>query len=883
MEALFQDTIKQQPNSCIIFGSKMKHRAAKLSLFLIVVVIVLSHRSAEANQKPSEKDFGVVRESLITTSHEEIEGSQFSSKSNEVRSDNSNAVNSSSLESERRHSFNKRWSASYEKRAEPRVLFPLSYSTPQRKPNYGLPSKGYRPIKAPPIGYPAARPPTSAYRPPAFKPTKPPQAYGPPKPTGYPPSSNYQQIEQVYITYPPATTTVSYSQGSNYANSGGLYATSTSGAQSGFTGGSYLPPKPSSPAQQSNGNLISFPNPNYEVPIGYPAITSKPNYYTTTKATPTYPSPNQVHSSWSGQTSYPGFPAANTNYPAPSSGSYRPKPTLAPSYTAHATPSTSYGSIHHGPVTSGHLPVFVFIPKPVYSSAQNSYKPAYPKPTVTYPAPSNYYSTVKPSTITHTHYYPAPQYVKPPKPSGVYPPAKAPSTAYGLPKPLAIYSSNRPSGSSYRTDNSQQVSIYSKEHSINQPFDVRLQGGQIYPNSNPLRTHDSSKQAVVASSQPSSFQRGNSVKQSANTNALASSFIDDFKASPIIVGDQIQHSSIQNQTKNGFDGAESNQFFAITDLQGKLEDFPLYRERLRIPFRPESVPNDCGGSWVVLRQPTGSYPDPTQVQIHPIPYSFENSNNGDFNPNLSGQSLRSPDDLSFVTFPPKFNDLPAFDPVLKSIRPGFPDFLVFSTTPNPNSNGIQLHNDATKELWRKPNSIHPLISTISLSDDSKLTDSSIVDQEILSQAVTIKPSVRGSTTALFSTENSIIVSSNAVSSLHNKDKVEFPIEGASPFLVDIITPFNDELNNKTGKSIVNSLSPTEDILTETHFNRNSAELIEDSDRLISLLRAANLRALSSLIAQADIAGLLFDKGILFFLVNKTSFISLISVNFHFRM
>ena len=741
------EPLKLQTDNCGSFDSKMCRCAVIKCSAALLIFAVVSSTSTPDKDSHSQK---ITSSSHIT---DIIEPSSL------VSGDYTDQLREypSIADPTNHYNIDKRWAVSYGPKIEPRLLFPV-YSAPRPRP--GLPTKGYGPPKGPPISYPAARPPQPVYRP---KPNRPQQAYGPPKPVGYPASSNQQNIDEVYITYPPATA-VSYPQTASHNNNpGGSYGPVQAGypsTASAASGAGYLPPP--STSKPNYGLPISFPNPNYETPTsGYvsPPVTNKP--YATT---PSYST---------GQTSYPGYPASqssgggsyNSGYPS-SAGSYKP-PT--PSY-----PSSSGGSYHQGSTA----PVFVFIPKPGYfNSGQSGYqqqKPGNYRPSGTYPA----------ARPPQTQYYPAPQ--KPLKPSGVYPPAKAPSTAYGAPKP------QRPAyaGTSYRTDihsNYNEKDDFSKTR---QPFEIQQEAV-----SKPTK--------FSASSQPNLFQRGNSLSAAAQNDRGNRSW-------PI--------------------GADSSQIVTITELPSiDLSNLPSNK---KIPTK-----NDCGGSWVVLEHPVGGYVDPTKVQIEPIFPPFENSIVGGFRPN--GQLFRSPEGpgASFVTFPPGINGLTATE----ASNIGQPDLLhnvfIFSTTPIPKPEEI---SDGS---WRKPNSLGPgppfFFSRPVSSDEIKVP--SETDQTIFSNGIAVSNPDASIHT---STGNSLIFSVNTLRNTKGN-------KGPSPFLANVSPITLGE------EKIASSSVGDNDVLFDGQSNSSSAD---DADRLIRLLRSANLRALAALISQADIGALFQDKG-----------------------
>jgi hypothetical protein len=190
--------------------------------------------------------------------------------------------------------------------------------------------------------------------------------------------------------------------------------------------------------------------------------------------------------------------------------------------------------------------------------------------------------------------------------------------------------------------------------------------------------------------------------------------------------------------------------------------------------------------------------------------------------------------------------------------PYIPDFLIFSTTPNPE---LLLTTEVPPDTgeWRKPNS---LISSFSFFPSRSIpvdrtTVSSVTDELTFSSGITITNPDDTSNQALTSTENSIIFSLNAINLRDPKNGINFEqsgIKSPSPFLADISSSFSDENDSKETKSI--------NLVTDNNVGtRENVSSIEETDiRLSRNLRSANLRAISSLISQAGIASLFQDKG-----------------------
>lgn len=792
----------------------------------------------------------------------------------------------------------KRWSEAYEKPGAGRRTFFSVLGAPRPHPNNGLPFKGYRPPRPSQVGYPVARPPLHTYQPQPNRPTQPPHTYGVPKPTGYPASSNYHQ-QEIYITYPPATTAL-YPQTTGNSNLGGYYGPVVTPGPAVTSTIAYRPPKPTVPLGPSK--------PIYEVPISYPNPsypTNKPDYYIPSTTPNPYATPIPQYPLPLDQGVYPGYPVSSggnsggsynpqpgSSYPSPSLGttdSHKPH-YPAPSVSYPSYPAPSGGSYHESAPVGSHLPVFVFIPKPGYFNVQSNSKPGnYHKPSGSYPV--NYQPTPRPSGIPNgpnPQYYPVPVPVKPSKPTGVYLPAKAPSTAYGLPKPQrptqqyqtssyagktgnGIYLPNHNSAlaaTGYRNDNQFQVQSAinnDKGGSLTrQPSD-----SQVQENGYQLATSSISQSKPLQPAQPSVFQRGNVIQRPADSQATYSAVINDFIALPGADGPfftnigQPQSNIFNNQNKSGLINAESSHLVTVTELPNTIGNLPYYRDDFRVPFQSinkRPIQNDCGGSWVVLGQPTSEFVDPTQVQVEPIYPSAEEYFSSGFHSNFNGQFFRGPKgaDESLETIPPRINELSIADPnTSNAYKPYVPDFLIFSTTPYPK---LSTTTATAKRLWRRPNSLaspfsfhpSPLVSTDPITASEQRTSSSGI--------TVIIPEFTDSVKTLTSTENSVILSLNA-KNLHNDNNVDSDeiqpeqekVKNWSPFLAAVSSAFNNENDDQEAENFVTSEATGNNL--EIGVNSSVTE-----DTLIRHLRSANLRVLSSLISQAEIASLFQDKG-----------------------
>ena len=889
----------------------MQCNTIRWSLY-IFIVSVLSLLSASAKEQQSDvprvSDHKNDPDDLIIVQgdNQQLEGNPFE---NDITNLTDSSVYSPNVND---HNVKKRLTSSgYETRMESRSFFPV-LARPQR-PSYGLPSKGYGPPKAPPIGYPAARPPV--YRPqPVYRPTQPPHTYGPPKkPTGYPASSH--NVQEIYITYPPAT----ISSGSNYGQSTGNNNGASGAIPSGY---------PSGPSKPNYEIPVSFPNPNYETPTYpafYPVGPSKPDYVPPVTPNPIYPSStpcyhanNPAYPSPVSQPNYPTYPA-NPSYPSPAvSPTYPsvqpilpnkpvpayPSPIVQPAYPSNS--GSSYGSGN----TGSSPPVFVFIPKPGYFNSGTGYKPAvYQKPTNTYPAPVPYYPTARPPQVTNTQqYYPAPQPVKPPKPSGVYPAAKPPSTAYGAPKsatsdhqyqnqefnyygpnsaineiPRPIYSDQ--TGTSYRTDKK-----------VNTPSDYK--SNTDYTKIQTVHAFQSAPQLQLArplqpnelirfpvSAQPNSFQRGNNLQQRpADSQSVHSSLINDYApVSPIFKNlGEVGNLPVGNPNQSWPIGEESNQISTIKELASNLDDLTLFRDDFRSSLQDRPKKNDCGGSWVVLERPVGSFVDPSQVQVESILPGFPSTLSEDnFNQLLNGQLFRSPDGqgVSFITLPSKFSDQTLAS---QNINPSvnkklnFPDLLIFSTTPNSDSNSIQIPDSVAEESWKKPSKVSssslPFIPSrlIGVKDFTSPLPSDL--SQLLTKEIKVKnPGISNSIQTLSSTENSIILSLNGINKPRGNEnglELQSVERSPSPFLVDVGNPVIISGNDGDSSEEETTIFSSSSLIAEKDLNDDTdpenritnTTSANDAERLIRLLRSANLRTLSSLIDQAGIAVLFQDKG-----------------------
>ncbi|KAI9565850.1 hypothetical protein GHT06_009647 [Daphnia sinensis] len=751
----------------------------------------------------------------------------------------------------------KRWSKDYGKsQAERRTFFAVK-AAPHPQPNYGLPFKGYnRPLKAPHIGYPAARPP---YQTQPNRPTPPSYGYGVPKPTGYPASNH--NLQEIYITYPPATT-VRYPQTTGNNNLGGSYGpviTPSYVTTTPETNTGYRPPKPTAPYVPSK--------PIYEVPTSYPNpsyVTNKPDYYVPSTTPVPYVTPNPLYPLPLDQGVYPGYPVDSggsynpgSGYPSPSLGTtdlHKPHYPVPPSSGYPSYPASSGGSYHESAPVGTPPPIFVFIPKPGYYNTHysNSHSGNYHKPSGTYPV--HYHSTPRPSGIPNGQYYPAPIPIKPPKPIGVYPPAKAPSTAYGLPKPQRptqqpSYSYFDKTGAGTSPPNYKSASYPAENQFIIRPSYVDNKGGIL--TSQPYQSTTPSIPQSVTPAQPSVFQRGN-VSQRPSP-ATFSTVIQDFIALPDKSDEQLD--GFNKQNKSWSFNAESSQVLAITEFP-VIGNLPYYQDEFRIPLqstKKRPIKNDCGGSWIVLNQPTANkYADPTQVQVEPIYLSVKEAPNSGFHSN--GQFFRSPKEADdpIPTSPPRVNELLSVaDPNANNAYESYvPDFLIFATTPYPE---LPSTTDTTERIWRKPNS---LASSVTFLPSPPIPDDLITSSEHRSSSsgiTVILPESTDSVKTLTSTENSVILSLNA-NNLQDNDSDEIEQgkrNSPSPFLATVFSSINKENDDDDGESVVNE---TADNNLETNANSSGTE-----DSLIRHLRSANLRVLSSLINQAGIASLFQDK------------------------
>lgn len=780
--------------------------------------------------------------------------------------------------------------------ADQRSIFPVLAAPNKVRPGHH--TKGYggapKPVQA---GYPAARPP---YRPPS-------QSYGPPsKPIAGYPASNQQHTQDVHITYPPAPASSNYPS-SNYGPTTTVYPAPASLPSQG-----YLPP-PSLPPKPIYDGAVSPPNQNYETPAtsyplpppvkpddsavyhpssNYPPI-QQPSYPAASGGYPSYkpsPSPTYPASVSTGSyvpTSYPATSGGGSYSPAPSyptpsgGGSYSPAPSYpgpsgggsyspAPSYPASSasgsygpsasypatpaggsyTPSPSYpaassvgsqapssgypassgsykpspsypassGSYYPAskPVGSYSAPVFIFIPKPGHFNAAPASKP------VNYPAS---YPSVKPPSPNQQQYYPAPVKpykpsgtypapVKPYKPSGTYPAAKPPNTSYGVPKAQPIYTN---SNGAYRTDHlvaNSDVPIHSainhQEQQQSRPVPVPS-----------ILSFDWSLPA--SSSNPSTFQRGNAPPTRPDPT---SSHLHRPLASPSI---ELFGSSQINGSAWPV-GAESIEISSISvSPNPQLVAKPIFRGEFPRQHVTPNFQNDCGGSWVILDKPTGAKAtdniDPTQIQIEPLtPPGFPS---GRFK-NIQNHNLGQVDDGSFITLPPGFNELPPRDPVTERQEL---EILVFSTTPQPNDDPL-----SSTTAWRKPSSPSFTASKPILFDSTPLDT-----EQVVSNGFAIRQTARRPLKTVTSTENSVVFSS-VVPSEDNSNLLDSP----SPFLADV-----SGIDIKISKNVGQKGKTV---------SEEQQAIDEPSNSVIRLLREANLRAVSALMDQADIAALVQDKG-----------------------
>jgi hypothetical protein len=343
-------------------------------------------------------------------------------------------------------------------------------------------------------------------------------------------------------------------------------------------------------------------------------------------------------------------------------------------------------------------------------------------------------------------------------------------------------------------------------------------------------------------------------------NSLQPAISSDFISLPDTI--QLESAVGGNQNQSWTIGAASSQVVSVTEHPRAAFNnlVPSYQDEFRIPFQsnyPKPPVNDCGGSWVVLQQPTGGFADPTQVQIEPIRPQFENSHR--FHLKSNDQLFRSPSEVgvSFEPFPSGINEPFVPESISNTNEPYTPDFLIFSTTPNPEL------VSTTEEVvdpgeWRKPNS---LTSSFSFNPRESIpsVDRAISSSGQFSSGITVIRPDDTTIPALTSTENSIILSLNAINLSDPQnviDLVTSEIKSPSPFLVDISSSDeSDENDSKEAKSV--SLTSGNNVVP-----RETSSTIEeeDSDRLSRHLRSANLRVISSLISQAGIASLFQDKG-----------------------
>lgn len=697
-----------------------------------------------------------------------------------------------------------RASSSYSGAAAERRLFPI-FAVPKVRPGIGTKGQGVAP--RPPQGsYPAAKPP---HRPPS-------QAYGPPtnsKPTGYP-SSNHHQIQDVYITYPPAPSS-SYPSLGNYGPTTPTYESPSQ---------SYLPPSSSS-TKPLYGGTVSYPSkPSYEpqpAPVNPPPNTPPPtNYFPSGQPgypaasptgsyvpAPSYPAPSGSYapspsypaapsgssyapSSSSGYPSSSGSYGSSQTYPA-SSGSYKP----APSYPA------SSGSSYK-PASTGHAPIFVFIPKPGYFNGGGQVQKPVNKPTSYPPGKPSYQPP-------NQQYYPAP--VKPYKPSGGYPapkpqgyPApKPPSTSYGVPKGKPLSGGYGAGGGSYRTDN---FNSEAPAPHVVQPLHK--------PSVNPSLSASSSWPPPLVAAPPptfpTTFHRGSPFRPDQNHDPRDNNQISE-SANSILVG--------FNRSVWTVEAADSNIHSFISSPTKVNSDLPFFRDELTARRPPPTLrpnfQNDCGGSWIILDEPANNNVDPTQVKVEPIPSGSA--------PGRFKNAPNSRPSSSFITLPPGFNDLPEI-PITEK-----PEFLIFSATSPSNI------APTTTSPWRSPERLKPDGQISSFSASRPILDESAEPNVIVSNGFVIRNSATRPVQTLASTENSIVLSLNQAA-----DGVDSP----SPFLNDIVAKSVNRGNSIKNLSLTSS----------QHLNE------EPSDSIVRKLRDANLRAISALLDQAEVATLIQDKG-----------------------
>ena len=407
--------------------------------------------------------------------------------------------------------------------------------------------------------------------------------------------------------------------------------------------------------------------------------------------------------------------------------------------------------------------------------------------------------------------------------------------------------------------------------------------------------------------QPNSFQRG-----SPGVFQNRPSELQSISSSINQVVPENNWSKLNNVEKN----PESNHNWPIksaeSNLITSLELLPSASFSYnKIPLINETIQSDgCGGSWVVLDRPTTRI-DTTKVQVEPIyppfnkPLPFGRLRNNVLDkdktivdPSTTDDSLhvflQNQEELqsfqlpSFITFPPGFNEPPEPDTTTKPFsRPD--KFLFFATTPGDGDFvSTTSTSTSTPSPWRKPTSIRNS-STANLFSNSRPTNDNQVIPigQLVSNGFIVRnegaPAGKLAST-IASTENSIIFSLNNHDN-HQQEHFSPSIfrpftdfSGNSPWQQDIIPPQSDDfrspspflsdishndavgLHSIPSKAVdfeirdgVLSVSPT---VTKNQ-ERDEEQIVGN---LLRQLRAANLRALSSLIEQAGIAPILQNGG-----------------------
>ena len=651
----------------------------------------------------------------------------------------------------------------------------------------------------PPSGlYPAARPPSASYG-------------APSKPIGYPSSSN-PHVNEIFITYPPATQSSS-ARPPSYGAGGSS---------------SYLPPtKPTPPP--------THPPYPYPGPAPGPAPNSTPPPYP-------YPGPGPGPAPNSTPTPYP--------YPGPAPG---PAPNSTPAPYPYPGPGTGPGP-GQGPAR---LPIFVFIPKPGYHNVDHQHKPNYPG---NY-GPSRPISGARPPPPPPpppprpAYVYPPANYVvtRPTKPNGgyyqtgIYPPARPrpPTTGYGVPQAAPINHSSFISKSKDSIPDSVQDSAPS---SYTEPDNqlVLIRHETSNPSEQVLNVAGSSQVTVYSGSTPTPTPAG-------TTDTRTDGQISDLVPLPYTFQRGVAPELAHPQSDPGPPGQDpnwdeivaskdatqhqSNQSYR-TDSSSKISisvlPSTIFREDIPIPPRqPPGFPpvdagqryNDCGGPWVILDQPSRH---PADVVVEPIvPIQVFRPGGNNYLTQLSGRKqpqsangvvardnpdellLANPDDPFYESFPPFPNDN-ALDsahsgtvhspPVTNRTvpeSPRFPDVLIFATTPQ-----SETENNGSFPI----RTAGPAFADASARHPDSLR-------------------------AIDLAQNSIPPSGSEE-------------EGApSPFLS--IHPAYHSGDNAT---------------TYTHTSNNTVDSGDDPLRIVQQLEAANLRAIASFIRQTEIASLLQHKG-----------------------